>query len=479
MKEDLFEKYNTKVFEIKSNIYDLKKIGFKLTSDEQKIETVESDVNRKIFNLESLNEKLDKKSDSYKSIYTDALKELDKIELSQYNYYKVYRICEELNKKIDEFNIDELIDDVLSLLQAIRDGKIIISEQDKYLIEKVFKTVYEILKIAFVAKKENKIFDAIKNDKDVVDYINVLIKEDIDNIKDKNKQLDISLIKKGKHLNDNNLFDLDLLLALSTIDNKKVNEETKDQILEEIVEKIDTPELGLVEKRNIERENINEKVKVLEKKMDTEIEILEEEKDIPKGKNRGSDFVLGIGTISGAVISDIKFNKKESEELVIGDEEIVVDNYSKYYGVFDNPIFEEENEFDKKDDYSEYGKYEMAEFDDYKDLYEKIEDDDKFYYKDEDKSKIDFDRLPPKIAKELKESKDVNQSLLGLIPAILGTTAMVAQAAIMGAIIGAQGANRIIGFVGNQVLNNNLTNPKTLNITQSMGPINIGNLVRR
>lgn len=457
MKEDLLEKYNTKVFEVKSNIFDLKKIGFKLTKDEQKLESIESDVSRKIYNLESLEEKLDKASQSYKKIYNDALDELDEIELSQYNYYKVYRTCEELNKKLkhlDQFNIDELINDVLSLLQAIREGKIIISEQDRYLIEKVFKTVYEILKIAFVEKKENKIFEAIKEDKEMVSYINELIKEDISKVKNSDLLVDINAIRKGKGLKGDNLFDEDLLAAIAIIDNKKINNSEKDELLEDIVEKIDTPELGLIDKIRDEKAYNKED-------LEKEIEILDIEEDT---KKNNKDFIIGIGAISGISLIDTKFDKDKSEELVIGDEEIIVDNSHKYDGVFDNPIFEDTNDYYKQDDYSDYGKYELAEFDDYKDLYEKIDDDDKFYYKDEAKQKIDFDRLPPKIAKELKESQDVNQSLLGLIPTLLSTTAYVAQAAIIGAIVGAQAASRIVNFIGNQVLNNSLTNPKVLGI---------------
>ena len=373
--DDLIFKYNLKVSKLRSNISQLNTIGFKLDNEQKLIDDVDSDISRKI----NLLEDDDKKELLIQDAYTKALEKLEEIELSQYNYYKVYNDCEDIIKllrNVDINNIDEIIKKAMSLLEAIREGLIIVSYKDRYLLEKVFKTIYEVLKVSFLYGKGKQLYSEINKVEFIKPYIRDCIKTDMKKI-EKRKQIDEfkKAVKREKSPKDE--LGMDIIAAIAVFESTKIKEKNKAERVHEVI----------TENKKAKLEELKE-----EKKEEKKSEIIKP----------GVKKAIGIGLISEEIIKQVesKINVEESNKLVEGDEKIVLPE-NKKQKLEDDKFFEEF----------------------YLDDYNNTEEDNLNLFYDEDQIE-EFDKeleeskqtqMPPiKIQKELKETQEFNYNWFNL-----------------------------------------------------------------
>ena len=374
--DDLIFKYNLKVSKLRSNISQLNTIGFKLDNEQKLIDDVDSDISRKI----NLLEDDDKKELLIQDAYTKALEKLEEIELSQYNYYKVYNDCEDIIKllrNVDINNIDEIIKKAMSLLEAIREGLIIVSYKDRYLLEKVFKTIYEVLKVSFLYGKGKQLYSEINKVEFIKPYIRDCIKTDMKKI-EKRKQIDEfkKAVKREKSPKDE--LGMDIIAAIAVFESTKIKEKNKVEKVHEVI----------TENKKVKLEEVKE-----EKKEEQKSEIIK-----PEVKK-----VIGIGLISEEIIKQVesKIDMEESNKLVEGDEKIVLTKANEDKKIEDDKFFEEF----------------------YLDDYNNTEEDNLNLFYDEDQIE-EFDKeleesrqtqMPPiKIQKELKETQEFNYNWFNL-----------------------------------------------------------------
>ena len=414
--DDLLIKYNSQLLKLKHSIFELNKEGFDLKQEQDKIEQVESDTNKRLFLLNS-----DSDEEAIKNLYKESIEKLEKIELSHYIYYKFYNDCEDIIKKlrsVDVSNINEIITQVLSLLEAIREGLIIISDEDRYLLEKVFKTIYEVLKVSFLYGKGKELLKEINEVEIIKAYVNKYIEEDVKKIDKSNTS---SELKQSVHMQDNNTDSINenLVATIGIIENSKIKESHK-------LDKIN----------NIDKNNV----------------VIEENDVLEKEDNQGNKVkeIAKIGLVIGAsmMYNDSKINKTESNDLVKGDEKIL-------------PIDENNKLVEAEDDFFEEH-YIDTNVDDDNNL-SLFYDEDVIEEFDQALNNADgiSEVIPEKLKNDYKENEEFVSNWFNLLPMIMNGGKFIGKAMLF-ALFGAEKAKSIENFIKKNGITKDNYKQKTL-----------------
>ena len=400
--DDLVISYNSNLLKVRNNIFVLNKIGFDLDDEQDKLEKIESDVSKRIFLLED-------NDDEKINVYNEAIEEMEKIELSNYNYYKFYNDCEDIIRKlryVDLNNINELCSQVLSLIEAIRDGLIIVSDKDRYLLEKVFKTIYEVLKVSFLYGKGKELVEEINKIDMLKEYINKYINEDVKEIKNSNTSEELK--NSVSVTNQKGDIDSNLIATIGIIQSTKIRDKNKADIIKDL--DLDKKEILIDEEYVLELQN------------------KEEKKDNKIKKIVDIGLIAGAGLLYGAT----KIDKSESNELVKGDEMIIPINNDDLINDADDYFFEE-NYVDSVD-----GVEELSFFYD-EDTIEEFDQEIK-------NSDILDGKVPEKLKKEYNENQEFISNWSSLFQMIMAGGKFIGKA-MMYALLGREKGKAMMKFI--------------------------------
>ena len=238
-------KYNAKIIEVEDNIKKLETLEFDVEIYNETIKKIKNDVNSEIKECYEIYNKNDEKTflpDSLMLIYEKSIKLLDKINshiISEYEeYYIIDAKCKDLNNKIEKFNnfnVKEIIDETLELLNRLRKSTTTDYEKKRNIVQNVYKLVYKVIKLELVYTNNNSLLEDIKFYNSDIPYISKLIKKDIKKLEDNEKKEEIlnkvqEVSTKG--LGDIHLLDKNLIILLSNTDNN-YSKEDKEKFLQQ------------------------------------------------------------------------------------------------------------------------------------------------------------------------------------------------------------------------------------------------------
>ena len=146
---------------------------------------------------------------SYIQSYSIGISELNKlkIKLDNYNVYAVaYNTCNYINNKIDgNLSIDELnriVSKIIFVLKSINKSGTIDYDNEKHIVEKIYETAYNVIKLEVLMTGESQLYLFVKNEEANISYFNNLIIKDIERIDlrlDENKPIETKVFELGQN----------------------------------------------------------------------------------------------------------------------------------------------------------------------------------------------------------------------------------------------------------------------------------------
>ena len=311
-------------------------------------------------------------------------------------------------RNVDFKNIDEIIEKAMSLLEAIREGLIIVSDKDRYLLDKVFKTIYEVLKVSFLYGKGKKLYDEINKVDVIKPHIRDYIKEDMKKLEKTNRAKELKEIVREESPKKDEL-GMNLIAAIAVFESTKIKDK-----------KAKVHEIAVENHKELEK-NVNMNEKKLEEKK------LEETK-----KNDKDTKTIDIGLVAADILSkgDAKFDKEESSKKVEGDEKIVIPVPEQEELIDDDNFFEETylDEIDNEESQIDlfYDEDEINEFN--------------------TELMMSEEKIPAKLKQEIKNNKEFSSNWFSLLPLIIKSGELVGKAMLF-AVLGEKKAKEVIKHI--------------------------------
>jgi len=241
--------------------------------------------------------------------YSLGIKQLKDFEfvLSKYEiYFKALNTCQYIDTKINNScTLEELkwyVFEIISILKDIKLSETIHYEREKKVVEKIYDTAYEIIKLELLTYNESKIYDYAKDSSIDIYYFDKLIKKDLENI-DLEKEYH-QLIKEKIHYIDSkglssSYFDLQLIKLL-TYQNDSEIKDTIIKKLNELVKEVEEKNC-IIQKHIKETEEIEESIyKTTKKKKKLKSEMF----------TTSISLLVSLGIVFGGVIGSRKLAKK-------------------------------------------------------------------------------------------------------------------------------------------------------------------------
>jgi len=284
LRNDFAIVYQGKLMEAKDLIQKAKSIGLNVATIEEEVEKIEKTLVENV--AANYNEEYNKSytesaqsfsHDAFSNIYQKATKSLDEIiralNIKCDDYYKIGQaiIIIENSIKNEKIDINNVIDTTISTLQEMRKSKTIDYEVERDIVTRLYRIIYEIMKIELVYTKERRILDTIMDDETDSMFIVELIEEDLKNVNDDDAN-DRANMLQSKGMNPRLLLDVELIRLVAILKSSTMLEEIKDTytLNKEQLEKIDK-ELSEIQKKYNRTETYyeNEKEKYSELKRKT------------------------------------------------------------------------------------------------------------------------------------------------------------------------------------------------------------------
>lgn len=330
MANDKTIEYQGKLINVTNNIEQLETLDINTDYYKSKIEEIKKETKLKVKNEYDSYDKSEKNiflHDILVSIYEESITRLDKINnhiISEYEtYYKINGKRRELKDKIDNLNtnnIKELIKETQDLLKSIKSSSTIDYEQERKLVEDIYKIVYDVIKIEIIYTKKDTLLKDIKTDETDISFISKLINDEIKEIlKEKNNEQLITKLyeinKKG--FDDIHFLDKELIIIIiSNTDNNLLR-----KIEEEFLNELDNYEDKTYQLQRIINKN--------EEKENEIIEIKKENKSLSlKRLGKKIIFLLDISLVTLGITGAMKFNKEHTKTTV----------YNTYKSVYDTSL---------------------------------------------------------------------------------------------------------------------------------------------
>ena len=227
-----------KLKEAKIYIKNIEELGFDISKEKKDIEEIENDIDKKI-NKNS--EKYDYNTLGVETLlmldYTTASQKIDEVVNGLKNKWSSYiEIDDKCNKimnslkDVNESNIDEIVSDTIKLIDMLRHSTTIDYDLEKELVDKTYKTVYEVLQLESIYSSNQVLIDKVSSNSIDSAHIYELLIADLKKINN-DECKDICDQLKGLPLNVSKLIDGRLLFLVALYNNPENIDKQKDRFL--------------------------------------------------------------------------------------------------------------------------------------------------------------------------------------------------------------------------------------------------------
>lgn len=308
MGQDEAIKYNSLYQEVMLAISNIQNLGFDVAEYRKKLREIHNIVNDnvKVKYVRGMAEA------SYIQSYSSGVYELNKLknQLDKYQVYaKAKSICSyidmKLNDNISKDELAKLISQMMYTLKGIHGSGTVDYDVEKHIVESLYETAYNIIKLEIIMSGESQLYLFIKNDDMNISYFNNLVIKDIERIdlnNVDNKRLKIKLYELGQNGIYSNYLDLELL-KLIILSDKSNN------LKEVIVEKINT----LVEDILVSDGIVKELLREVDSKQDSSLLMKIDLNNIKKDLNKKiTSFALSLSLLLGGMIGIPLISRKIS-----------------------------------------------------------------------------------------------------------------------------------------------------------------------
>lgn len=240
---DLAILYQTKLLKVKRKIAAINAVGIKGEKYIIELENIDKEVKKLIddYHKEIKSEKLYLKD--LNGIYNNGMAKVELLEsrLAKYDdYIRGYHYCEYLDsklngEKVSENDLNEYVSNVILFIDAINATDTRDYEEEKEIVEKVYKVAYQVMKLEFIVFGKSKIFDYAKDNDIVETFMNDEIVKDIEKIQnDRNStRLIKERISKIKSMGINySYLDKILITSIALKDDNSIINDIKKNLLE-------------------------------------------------------------------------------------------------------------------------------------------------------------------------------------------------------------------------------------------------------
>ena len=219
---DMAIRYRDKIQKTRLMICNIHKLGF----DTSEYESVLGNIDRKVSNeidTSYLSGKL--VQGRMEQVYTTGMSELNKlwVALDRYSlYFEILNNCKYLDTKLGdneyvEEDIDNYVKEMIINLKRLVRSDTVNYEQEKFIVEKVYDTAYNLIKLEIIINGNSNLYEYAKNEEVNISFFNELILDELDKLNLKDKRYD--LIKSRLYKLDSNglvsnYFDLELIKLL-------------------------------------------------------------------------------------------------------------------------------------------------------------------------------------------------------------------------------------------------------------------------
>lgn len=337
--------YEREIKHIKLLLNNIVSIGIDISSFEASLVKITDSTKEELEKIRSKDDNMTTRMMFINQLYSNKIQELRKFKmgLEQYIvYYKTYNKCNYINsflsENLNKEKLDSFIDEIIESLTDIRKSDTIDYDEEAMVVEKLYETVYALIKLEIKIKGTSKLLDYCNTYETDVVYLNTLLEKDLK----ENPSKRLAIYKsKVNYENANQLhLDLELLKYL-------VFGENDHKLKEDFLEKAKNvatllgngeQRLDYLNSKKIINENNYEKLQSDKKKTNIE--------RFKKGiKNIAtliltSSIVLGAYTLGYYIAKEeVTEEKYKTESTILVDGETDVENtitYEKAIGDF-NP----------------------------------------------------------------------------------------------------------------------------------------------
>ena len=222
MTRDEAIKYNALYQEIELAISNIHNLGFDTTEFVRVLREIHNRVNDnvKVKYVRGMAEA------SYIQSYSNGINELNKLKnrLDNYDVYvKAYNTCNyiniKLNKDISKEEMAKCVSQMIYTMKSIFKSSTIDYDDEKQIIEKIYETAYNIIKLGIITDGESQLYQFAKKEDVNISYFNNLVLKDIEGINlGENTNIKTKIYELGGNGIYSNYFDLELikLIIIST-----------------------------------------------------------------------------------------------------------------------------------------------------------------------------------------------------------------------------------------------------------------------
>ena len=272
MQRDEAIKYNSLYQEVLLAISNIKNLGFDVSEFENSLKTIHNDVNNNV----KVNYVKGMAEASYIQSYATGINELNKlkIKLDNYDVYaSAYNTCSYismlLNDSISRRELEKCISKMIAVLKSISKSRTIDYDDEKSIIEKIYETAYNVIKLEIMMTGESQLYLFVKNGDTNISYFNNLIIKDIEVIdlqNEKNRKLKTKMFELGQNGIYSNYLDLELIKLIMVINNgdnlKEIVISNVNKLCVEISENVKSilSKESLIENKANNKDDIKEKL---------------------------------------------------------------------------------------------------------------------------------------------------------------------------------------------------------------------------
>lgn len=265
-KRDKAMLFNSKYIKLESKIQGLEKEGFNLDLFNKDLKLISKKLEANLVNA-SLSSTKKTNEDCLSFVYESACNEIDKLENNfdqQYGkYVEIIQSCDKIENMLvtgpGESDFNNLVDDTIQVLTDMKSSPTEIYNIESNLVYRVYKIVYEVIKIELLFSNTARLYTYVKNDE--MDIINIteFLKADFNQIKDDFILDNTNLSNINIELDPYRLFDADLIRLITLLKKPELCEAFNDAIEKNKNE---------LENLNADISKIDEKVKLLNNDLD-------------------------------------------------------------------------------------------------------------------------------------------------------------------------------------------------------------------
>ncbi|MBQ8219148.1 MAG: hypothetical protein IJZ79_05280, partial [Bacilli bacterium] len=219
---DMAIRYRDKIQRTRLMISNIHKLGFDTSFYEDILNNIDNKVSKEI-DTSYLSGKL--VQGRMEQIYSTGMVELNKlwVALDRYSlYFEVFNNCRYLDTKLSDneyikADVDNYVKMMINNLKRIVRSDTVNYEQEKFIVEKVYDTAYNLIKLELIMSGDSKLYEYAKNEEVNISFFNDLILCELNKLDLSDKKYDMirsRLYKLDSNGLVSNYFDLELIKLL-------------------------------------------------------------------------------------------------------------------------------------------------------------------------------------------------------------------------------------------------------------------------